>query len=102
VAKSAIQLSNKANSLIKKLDAGRIELIAYEENVARWFIKSNGLKNENYETVYVLKEGELYFSFSKDVSDAVIQTLQKGIDEVKKSPGKIGKTLYEDILSEYL
>lgn len=97
-----IRLSSNANSLVKKLDVGRIQLWAYEENVARWFIKNNGLDNYDFEVVYTLKVGELYFAFSKEVDDAVVSQFQKGLDEVKTVPGKIGKTLYDDILSNYL
>ncbi len=97
-----IQQASSADSLAKKLDAGRIQLWAYEENVARWFIKTNGLTNADFVVVHTLKEGELYFAFSSDVDDAVTGSLQKGLDKVKAEPGKIGKTLYDDILSEYL
>lgn len=89
-------------SLAKKLAVGRIQLWAYEENVARWFIKTNGLSNEDFVVVHVLKEAELYYAFSKDIDDALIESVQKGVDDVKATPGKIGKTLYDDILSDYL
>ncbi|WP_019613813.1 substrate-binding periplasmic protein [Psychromonas ossibalaenae] len=102
VPEDKIQRGASANSLAKKLNADRIQLWAYEENVARLFIKNNGLDNDDFVVVYVLKEGELYYAFSKDISDEVIEKLQKGLDQVKVSPGKIGKTLYDDILSNYL
>lgn len=102
VSDNKIEMGAKADSLAKKLDGGRIQLWAYEENVARWFIKQNKLDNDDFEIVYVLKEAELFYAFSKDVSDTLIESLQKGVDQVKMEPGKIGKTLYDDILSDYL
>ncbi|WP_051303434.1 substrate-binding periplasmic protein [Psychromonas aquimarina] len=102
VPEDKIQRGASANSLAKKLNADRIQLWAYEENVARLFIKTNDLDNDDFVVVHVLKEGELYYAFSKDVDDALIEKLQKGLDQVKVSPGKIGKTLYDDILSNYL
>ncbi len=102
VPDNKIQKGASANSLVKKLNVDRIQLWAYEENVARWFIKTNDLDNENFVVVHVLKEAELYYAFSKDVNDLLIDSLQKGIDQVKSAQGKIGKSLYEDILSNYL
>lgn len=85
VSASSIKHVPKAESLAKMLDAGRIKLWAYEENVARWFIKKEGLNNNNFEVVYTLKESDLYYAFSKDIGIDKQQRLQKAIDEVKDS-----------------
>lgn len=85
VKSSAITHIAKAESLVKMLAAGRIKLWAYEENVARWFIKETGLDNNDFESVYTLKESELYYAFSKDIDEDVQDALQKSIDEVKAS-----------------
>jgi len=94
--KSNIKHIPKAENLAKMLNGGRIQAWAYEENVARWFIKQAGFNNADFETSYVLKESELYYTFSKDVSKDVLETLQNGIDAVKSS----GE--YDKILSNYL
>lgn len=67
---------------ITKLNKGRIDVWSYETNVAIWEIKAKGFKVEEYETVYVLKEGELYFAFNKDTPDLVIEKLQAALDSV--------------------
>jgi ABC-type amino acid transport substrate-binding protein len=85
VKPSSIKHVPKAESLAKMLGAGRIKLWAYEENVARWFIKKEGLNNSDFEAVYTLKESDLYYAFSKDISEDRQQRLQKAIDEVKAS-----------------
>lgn len=85
VKRSSIKHVPKAESLVKMLNAGRIKLWAYEENVARWFIKQAGFDNSQFETVYTLKESDLYYSFSKDISQSAIDALQKSIDDVKAS-----------------
>ena len=85
VKASKIKHVPKAESLAKMLNAGRINLWAYEENVARWFIKKAGMNNNDFETVYTLKESDLYYAFSKDISSEKQQHLQKSIDEVKAS-----------------
>lgn len=86
-----------ATSLVKMLDAGRIDVWAYEENVARWFIKQSGLNNADFETVYVLKEAELYYAFSNDVSATTVQRLQQGIDQIRAD-----KAQYQGIVDKYL
>ncbi|WP_022943309.1 substrate-binding periplasmic protein [Psychromonas hadalis] len=102
VPKNKIQRASNADSLVRKLSIGRIQLWIYEENVARWFIKKNDFENDEFVVVYILEESELYYAFSKDVSDVVIDKLQKALEQVKLAPGMIGDTLYDDILSHYL
>jgi ABC-type amino acid transport substrate-binding protein len=85
VKSSAIKHVAGAESLAKMLDAGRIKLWAYEENVARWFIKQAGLNNGEFESVYTLKESDLYYAFSKDINKQTQNLLQKAIDKIKKS-----------------
>jgi ABC-type amino acid transport substrate-binding protein len=85
VQSSSIKHVPKAESLAKMLGADRIKLWAYEENVARWFIKKEGLNNDDFEAVYTLKESDLYYSFSKDIGKDRQQLLQKAIDDVKAS-----------------
>jgi len=96
VGDQSIKLISKAENLAQMLNHGRIDAWAYEENVARWFIKQRGFNNEEFETAYVLKESDLYYTFSKDISKDKIETLQKGIDAIKAS----GE--YEKIRKNYL
>lgn len=77
---------------IKKLNKGRFEAWSYEENVAKWEIKENGFNPDEYEIVYTLKEGELYYAFHRDTSGSLIQKLQNTLDELKKD-GTYQKTL---------
>lgn len=86
----------KAQNLAKMLNGGRIQAWAYEENVARWFLKQQGYSNDDFETAYVLKESELYYTFSKDVEKDVVDQLQKAIDDVKSSGD------YDKIKAKYL
>jgi polar amino acid transport system substrate-binding protein len=98
---SLIKLGTDANAIVKKLQADRVQLWAYEENVARWFIKSQGIDNSDYEVVHVLKEAELYYAFSKDVSDDTINALQSGLDSLSANTGA-AMTAYQDIVNKYL
>jgi polar amino acid transport system substrate-binding protein len=90
VKSSAITHIASAESLAKMLAADRINLWAYEENVARWFIKQAGLDNNDFESVYTLKESDLYYAFSKDIDKETRDALQQLIDEVTAS-GELDK-----------
>ncbi len=89
------------DSLAKQLEFARIDLWVYDEAVARWFIKRNGLNGEDFLSVFALSEGDLYYAFSKDVPDETVKVLQDNIDRVKSTPGRIGNTLYDDFLFQY-
>jgi polar amino acid transport system substrate-binding protein len=70
---------------IKKLDADRIDLFSYEMTVASWEMIKAAIDPSQYEPVYTLREGEVYYAFHKATPDTVIRTLQNALDELKKS-----------------
>lgn len=79
-----LQQSAKPQDLINKLAYERIDLLAYEETVARDLIQVLGFLNSDYQVVYVLKETTSYFAFSKDVPQALVERLQLGLNRVKE------------------
>ncbi|NNG02076.1 MAG: transporter substrate-binding domain-containing protein [Desulfobacteraceae bacterium] len=81
---------------IKKLQAGRIDMISYEENVTKWEIKNNGFNPDEFETVYILKEGELFYAFHKSTPDEIVRQFQKALDDLKADG------TYQKILDQYL
>lgn len=91
----------KADSVIKMLNNNRVDLWAYEENAARWFIKQAGLNNADYATAYVLKTSDLYYTFSLDVDDSLVNNLQKGIDNIKVIRDGEKQSRYDAILKKY-
>jgi polar amino acid transport system substrate-binding protein len=81
---------------IKKLNKDRIEVWSYEENVAKWEIKRMGFNPDEYEIVYILKKGELYYAFHIDTPNSLIQKFQTALDELKKDG------THQKILDKYL
>jgi polar amino acid transport system substrate-binding protein len=81
---------------IKKLDKDRIEVFSYEENAVKWQMKANGINLNEYEVVYTLKKGELYYAFHKDTPNSFLHKLQNALDEIKNE----GE--YQKILDKYL
>ena len=96
ISKDYISSVVRLESNISKLDAGRIDIISYEENVLKWNLKQQGKNLSDYETVFVLKESELFYAFNKNTPDSLIKQVQESFDKVKNSPE------YQQILDKYL
>lgn len=71
-------------SQLKKLNDGRIDMVAFGVEGLYFMIKDAGFDPENYETVYVLKEADLYFAFHKDTDDKTIEQLNQILKTIKK------------------
>ncbi len=91
-----MDITSKNESNIKKLDKGRIDAWGYEESSAKFQLKLAGLNPDDFETVYILKDGKLQFAFNKGVSDAVITQFQKALDAVKANG------MHQKIVDKYL
>ena len=70
--------------------------------MARWFLRNVRLDPEDFEVVHVLQEGELWYAFHPQTDDQQVRQLQEALDRVRRLPGKIGPSLYDDILLNYL
>ncbi len=81
---------------LKKLIAGRIDIVAFNVPAALYNLKKLGADLSNYEVVYVLKDLDLYYAFHSFTSAAILNSLQKALDKVKQS----GE--YDSIVAEYL
>jgi len=99
---SQLNLAANSDALVQQLQAGRIDLWATNETVAHWFLRNADLDPDDFESIYLLQEGELWYAFNLQVSDEKIQELQKAIDKIRQTPGVSGKTRYDDILLDYL
>lgn len=93
---SNIDRAVKLSDNIKKLLAGRIDAISYEENVLKWTLKQEGEKVSDYEIIFSLKEGEVFFAFNKNTPDDLIKQVQEAFDQVKQS------SEYKQIMDKYL
>ena len=96
-----LDIVGEADANVKKLNKGRIDAWAYGEPVARWFIKKNGYDPTEYETVYVLREIDLYYAFHKTTPDQLIGKFQKTLDALKKK-GQTTASVCDRILELYL
>lgn len=88
--------TNAISKSIKKMNLGRLDAFAYDQNVLKWELKKQGFDVNLYETVYVLKSGELYYAFHKDTPDDIIQKMQEYLDALKS------EGVYQKIRDTYL
>jgi len=89
-SKDAIKIS------FNKLKNRRIDLFAYDFNVAKYSARLKGFETSSYESVYTLKKGELYYAFNKQTDDKIINKWQNTLDKIKKD----GR--YKQIITKYL
>lgn len=76
---------------LRKLDAGRIDLIAYGEN-GFW----NHVENpEDYEIVFALKTSQACYAFHQDTPEALVADFQRALDAIKT------KGMHKVLIEEY-
>ncbi|MGF1740541.1 transporter substrate-binding domain-containing protein [Vibrio profundum] len=101
VSPSKLHPHDDAQFLARQLKTGRIDLWAYEENVARWWLDKSGYNTSDFEALYILQQGELYYAFNKNVDITLVHKLQRAIDKLKSDPSRQGITEYQAILNKY-
>ncbi len=62
---------------------GRVDAIAYASNVFSYSLKSSGANPNQFEEVFLLKEGHLGYAFHKSTSSEVLNKLQLAIDGLR-------------------
>ena len=83
IEKEHLQQTNSGLSTAKMLHRDRLDLWAYERDVAFWNIQSAGADPSVYEVVYSLKKSAYYFAFHKETDEMVISALQTALDALK-------------------
>ncbi len=78
------------------LEAGRVDLFAYQEDVAGFEMELQGMDLDAYEAAYVLDEGNLQIAFHQDMPDAIIDDYQRTLDAMR-SDGTL-----EDIIADHV
>ena len=86
---------NAINLSFTKMQKNRIDMFAYDTNVAFVNAKNEGFDVSIYEVIYTLKKGELYFAFNKNTDEKIIKKWQKALDTIKSNG------IYKKILKKY-
>jgi ABC-type amino acid transport substrate-binding protein len=76
---------SSASAIAKMLNIGRVDLWAYEENVAKHFLKGLNLDLDDFEVVYTLSEAELFFAFNEKTDQNIVDGLQRVLDNYRQA-----------------
>lgn len=99
--KKNLYRTNDARDLIEKLSKKQLDFIAYEENVARWWVTQAGYEQRRFKTVHTLIEGQLYYSYNKNVHVENITRLQSALERIKAHHSGNDISDYQRILAKY-
>ncbi|UZP67413.1 transporter substrate-binding domain-containing protein [Desulfovibrio mangrovi] len=72
-----------ATSIVAMLNRDRVDAWAYDENVARYFIRQAGSNPDDYERVYLLDAFDLYFAFNWDTNPKIVQAFRETFNTLK-------------------
>ncbi|MCX7023646.1 MAG: transporter substrate-binding domain-containing protein [Spirochaetes bacterium] len=78
-----LETAPDADLNVRLLAAGRLDAIAYDEYASTEVFARNGLDPAVFETVYILRSGELWFAFSRGTSAAAVRSFQFAIDAMR-------------------
>jgi len=102
VNQSQIVPENNVSAIIAGLEDGGIELWACPEAAGRHFNEQVTGNYASYAVVYRLDTQDVYYAFSKDVPDSVVQSFQQALDTIKQEEDNEGISTYERILGRYI
>ena len=86
---------------IKKLEAGRIDMFAFNIPSTRSLMFRMGIDPDEYASVYTLKQADVYIAFHRDTDDRLIRALNSSLDRMR-IPGSDGKSELDRIIDRYL
>lgn len=89
---NALRPSASPEMVARQLDADRIDLWAYGDNVGVFIMREQNIDPSLYEIVYVLHESQTYFAFHNSTNDQYVEKLQNGINLIKES-GKLDEII---------
>lgn len=79
-------------SNLRKLQADRIDLLAFNATAAAYTMSTIGMNPQDYEVVFVLSEPQIYYAVSKETPAATVKALQTALDALK-ADGTYDKTV---------
>jgi len=86
---------------IKKLQVGRIDLFAFNIPSTRFLMLKIGIDPDKYESVYTLKQADLYYAFHKDTDEELIRALNATLQAMQQ-PDATGTSEVDRIINGYL
>lgn len=95
----AMNILNSANfdTMVRQVTFGRTQMFAYEQNVAFWLMNKHNLKKPDYQPIYTLQTGSLYYAFNSVIEDETVERFQQALNIVLAD-----KALVDSIRQKYL
>ena len=84
-----------AEHAIQLLESGRVDAIALDELRFKLAVAAMGFPSSDFKTVLPLSQDSLYYAFSRDTDDALIDRFQRALDAVTNRP------VYNKLLTLY-
>jgi ABC-type amino acid transport substrate-binding protein len=89
VPASSVDLTTRADQSLKMLVAGRIDVFAFDETVAHWWMHRLGYPLSDFQTVRLLAQGEHYFALNKQTPLALVELFKRTVKEIlAKEPAR--------------
>lgn len=89
---SVLDKSSNQSSLLKKLAAGRVDMICYMEDAALKNMPKEGLNIDDYETVYEVLNLRSGYGFNKKIPKSLVDQFQATLDKLV-ADGSVDKIL---------
>ncbi|MEM7562895.1 MAG: ABC transporter substrate-binding protein [Pseudomonadota bacterium] len=89
---SAIDQLNSGLSMVKKLEAGRVDAVAYAHAVTLSLFDQANINPDDYEIVHVLKQSDMGYTFHHSTDARILEPIRKVLDELTVS-GELAQIL---------
>lgn len=96
-----LERSSKPLNSIKMLDQDRVDLMAHVFAPFAYDVRKLGLNPSDYEEAFILHQIELFYAFSADTPDSLINELQQALDDLKYDGDAETPSSYQALLSNY-
>ncbi|WP_207060973.1 transporter substrate-binding domain-containing protein [Motiliproteus sp. SC1-56] len=84
VGSQNLVFSNSSRNLVRLLEYGRVDAIAYSYDVAVWSMLNGGMDPTDYQIVYSLLEGDLGFAFHSETDPRMLEHMQEVLQALIK------------------
>lgn len=101
VPSDALKRSSSHVLPLRELEDGKVDYFATRAAAAAYQMKAMSMKPGDYRVINTYKEVPLYFAFSTDTDDALIERLNASLNALRK-PGANGKSRYDMTVKKYL
>lgn len=102
VGEEQLVRGGNASTLIGMLDRKEIDLFCYPEMTGRYLAEQVTGDYYAFDVVFPLEEVGLYYAFSRDVPDSLVQSVQDALDTLKEEKDAKGISTYDRIHGWYI